>query len=120
MLKIEKVSWGKVRIDGQDFWQVLVIGEKMIPREVERVKQAYGTDHVVADWEQKLLLSANPEMILIVNGWSGLLKVDEEFKKKVEDAGIELRVVLTPEVVKEYNHLIVEGRKVNCLIHTTC
>jgi hypothetical protein len=120
MVKIEKVSWGKVRIDGQDFWQVLVISEKMISREVERVKQTYGTDHVVADWEQKLLLSENPEVILIVNGWSGLLKVDEEFKKKVENAGIELRVVLTPKVAEEYTRLINKGKRVNCLIHTTC
>ncbi len=68
MVKIEKVSWGKVRIDGQDFWQVLVIREKMISREVERVKQVYGTDHVVADWEQKLFLSENPELLLIPLG----------------------------------------------------
>lgn len=120
MPKIEKVSWAKVKIDGQDYWQVLLIGEKIIPREVERVKQEYGTDHVVADWEQKLLLSENPEVILIVSGWSGFLRVDEEFEKKVEDAGAELRVVLTPRVTEEYNQLIEEGKRINTLIHTTC
>lgn len=120
MPKIDNVSWAKVKIDDKDYWQVLLVGEKVIPREVERVKQKYGTDHVVADWEQKLLLSGNPEVILIASGWSGILKVDEEFAKKVEDAGAELRVVLTPRVVKEYNQLITEGKRVNALIHTTC
>ena len=120
MVKIEKISWAKVRINGQDFWQVLLIGEKMISRQVEKVKQAYSTDHVVADWEQKLLLSENPEVILIANGRNGLLKVDGEFKKKVENLGIELKVVLTPKVISEYNQLIKQGKKVNCLIHTTC
>lgn len=120
MPKIEEASWAKAKIDGQDYWQVLLIGEKIIPREVEKVKQEYGTDHVVADWEQKLLLSGNPEVVLVASGWTGLLRVDDEFKKKVEDAGIELRVVLTPRVVKEYNRLVKEGKRVNALIHTTC
>lgn len=120
MAKIDKVSWAKAKIDGKEYWQVLVIGEKIIPREVERVKQEYGTDHAVADWEQKLLLSENPEVILIASGWSGILRVEEEFKKKVEETGAELRVVLTPRIVKEYNQLITEGKRVNALIHTTC
>lgn len=120
MLKIEKVSWGKVKINGQTYHQALIIGEKILERDKDKLENLFGTTHQIGDWEQKLLLSENPEVILIVNGWSGLLKIDEEFKKKVEDTGIELRVVLTSEVVKEYNHLIAEGRKVNCLIHTTC
>jgi len=120
MAKIDKVSWAKVKIDGKDYWQVLVIGEKVVPREVEKVKREHGTDHAMADWEQKLLLSNNPEVILIANGWSGVLKVGEEFAKKVEEAGAELRIVLTPRVVKEYNQLVEEGKKVNALIHTTC
>lgn len=120
MAKIEKVSWGKVKIDGQDFWQVLVIGKKVVPREVERVKQEYGTDHVVASWEQELLLSENPEIILIANGWSGVLRVDEGFKKKIENTGVELRLVLTPKVVEEYNQLVEKEKRVNALIHTTC
>jgi len=120
MAKIDKVSWAKVKIDGKDYWQVLLIGEKVTPREVERVKQEYGTDHVVADWEQKMLLSESPEVILIANGWSGVLKVNEKFKNQISKLGMELRVVLTPRLVKEYNQLIKEGKRVNALIHTTC
>ncbi len=120
MVKIENVAWGKVRIDSQDYWQVLVVDKKVIPREVERVKQQYGTDHVVADWEQKELLSNKPDIILIANGWSGLLEVAEEFKNKIESLNIELKVVSTPKVITEYNQLIKQGKKVNCLIHTTC
>ena len=120
MVKIEKISWAKVRINGQDFWQVLLIGKEMIPRKVEKIKQIYGTDHVVADWEQKLLLSENPEVILIANGWNGVLKVEENFKKRIEKRGIELKIVLTPRIMEEYQQLINQGKKVNCLIHTTC
>lgn len=120
MPKIDKVSWAKAKIDGQDYWQALIIGEKIIPREVERVKEEYGTDHVVADWEQKLLVSGNPEVILIASGWSGILEVNEKFQNQIAKSGIELRVVLTPRVVREYNQLVEEGKQVNALIHTTC
>lgn len=120
MPKIESLTWANVKIGGQGFWQVLVIGERLVPRDVERVKKEYGTDHVVADWEQELLLSENPEVILVANGWSGILKVGQDFKEKAKKAGTELRVVLTPKAAEEYNQLIKDGKRVNALIHTTC
>lgn len=127
MPKIDSVSWGKVKIDGKDYWQVLIVDGKVIPREVEKVKEKYGTDHAIADREQELLLSGNPEVILIANGWSGLLKVSQKFNLacrqagvKSQKLGIELRVVLTPKIVEEYNFLVQAGKRVNCLIHTTC
>jgi hypothetical protein len=120
MVKIEKVSWGKVKINNQVYHQALIIGNKVLERDKDKLQTLFGTTHEIGDWEQKELLSNDPDVILIASGWSGLLKVDEEFKKKVEDTGIELRVVLTPKVAKEYNYLIIEGRKINCLIHTTC
>jgi len=120
MPKIEKVSWRKVKIDGKEYWQVLIVGEKVIPREVEKVKQVYGTDHVIADWEEKLLFSENPEVILIATGWGGVLKVNPKFKIQSSKLGIELKEVLTSKIIGEYNQLIFEGKKVNALIHTTC
>lgn len=56
----------------------------------------------------------------MANGWSGVLKVGEDFKKRVEKSRAELRVVLTPKIVEEYNRLVEKGKKVNALIHTTC
>jgi len=118
--KIEAISWGKVKINGQDYWQVLIIGGKVVPREVERVKQVYGNDHVIADWEQKLLLSNKPEIILVATGFNGVLKVNSKFKIQILKLGIELKTLLTPQAVSEYNRLVAEGIKVNALIHTTC
>lgn len=120
MPKINKVSWGKVRIDDQKYWQVLVIASEIIPRKVEAIKEKYGTDHLVSSEEQKLLLSKNPEVILIASGWSGVLKVQEEFREKIKAKGVELKTLLTPRAVKEYNQLVTEGKRVNALIHTTC
>jgi len=119
-MKIESVGWRKVKIDGKEYWQVLIVGEKIIPRGVEKVKEVYGTDHVIASWEEELLFSGDPQVILIATGWSGVLKVNPKFKIQSSKLGIEVRKVLTPRVVREYNKLISEGKKVNALIHTTC
>lgn len=120
MPKIDKVSWGKVKVDGKEYHQVLIVGNEVLERDKPKLENLFGTTHQIGDWEQEKFLSNQPEIILIASGWSGLLRVDDKFKKKVEDARIELRVVLTPKVVGEYNRLVEEGKKVNVLIHTTC
>lgn len=120
MPKIDKVSWGKVKIDGKNHSQVLIIGDQVYERDSEKLHQLFRTSHEIADWEQKLLLSKNPEVILIATGWNGVLKVNEKFKNQILKLGIELRAVLTPKAIDEYNRLVDEGKKVNALIHTTC
>ncbi len=120
MVKIEKISWGKAKVNGQVYHQVLIVGEKVLPRDQEKLEKLFGTTHQIADWEQKELLSGHPDVILIANGWNGILKVNPKFKVQISKLGIELRVVSTGRVRREYQNLMEEGKKVNCLIHTTC
>ena len=120
MPSINKVFWGKVKIDNQEYHQVLIIGNEIIERNKTRLKAVFGTDHRIGEWEQKKLLSTQPEIILIASGWSGILKVDEKFRDEARIKGIELKIVLTPRIVKEYHQLVKEGKRVNALIHTTC
>ena len=120
MLKIEKVSWAKVRINGQNYHQALIIGNKVLERDKDKLQTLFRTTHEIGDWEQKELLSGQPSVILIANGWQGVLKVSDDFQKKVEKKGMELKVVLTRRFLKEYQSLIKKGIKVNALIHTTC
>jgi hypothetical protein len=118
--KIDKLSWGKVKVDGQDYHQVLLVGEKIIPREVDKLHQLFGTTHKIDAWEKKALLSGKPEVMIVASGWNGALKVDEEFKKACQKRGVDLRILLSQAAIKEYNRLVSEGKKVNALIHTTC
>lgn len=120
MPKIDKVSWGKVKIDGQDHHQVLLVGNEVMERENDKLRDLFGTTHRMGDWEKKRLFSGKPEIVLVATGWSGLVKIDDDFKRELEKKEIELQTVLTPKVVKRYNQLIQEGRRVNALIHTTC
>lgn len=120
MPKIDKLSWAKIKVDGKDYHQVLLVGEEVIPRDVNKLESLFGTTHRIGDWEKEKLLANQPEIVIIGNGWSGVLKVDEEFKAKCAKAGVDLRVVLTPKAAEEYNQLIKDGKRVNALIHTTC
>lgn len=120
MVKVDKVKWGNVWVDGQKYHQVLIIGDQVSKRDSGRLRDLFKTTHRIGDWEQKLLLSKKPEIILIAHGWNGVLKVSEEFKKKIAEPGIELQIVSTPKIVKEYQQLTKKGKKVNVLIHTTC
>lgn len=120
MPKIDKLSWAKIKVDGKDYHQVLLVGDEVIPRDVNKLESLFGTTHQIGDWEKEKLLSNQPEIIVIGNGWNGVLKVDEEFKAKCAKAGVALRILLTQPAVAEYNRLIEKGRKVNALIHTTC
>lgn len=120
MIKIEEIKWSKVKIDHKNYFQVLIISEKVYERDTTKLNKLFGTSHQIGDWEKKLLLSGHPQVILVANGWQGVLQVDEEFKNKILQLGIDLKVVVTPQFIKEYNHLIKTGKSVNCLIHTTC
>ncbi len=120
MPKVDKVSWGKVKVDGRDYHQVLLIGDEVIERESDKLHDLFGTTHRMGDWEKKKLVSGKPEIVLVATGWSGLVKIDEDFRKELGKGKVKLETVLTPKVVKRYNQLVQEGRRVNSLIHTTC
>jgi len=120
MVHFEKTWFGGVRINGQDFSQVLVVGEEIEERDAQRLNQLYGTTHRIGPWEVEKLLSNKPEIIIIGNGQSGVLEVTSEVEEKIRASGAELKVLLTPEAISEFNKLYQEGKKVNALIHTTC
>jgi len=120
MVKINSVSWGKVEIDSFLYNQALIIGEKVLERQEAKLENLFGTTHKIGEWEQEQLLGGNPEIILIAIGWASVLKVSRDFKKKVEKSQVELRLVSTGRVIKEYDQLVRQGKRVNVLIHTTC
>lgn len=120
MIRINKVSWGKVKVNQQLYHQALIVDQQVQERDSFNLRQLFGTTHRISPEEQKQLLSQSPGIILIASGWNGVLKVSPEFKDRIKQKGIALKVVLTPKAVKEYNQLVEQGWRVNALIHTTC
>ncbi|MFZ5365894.1 MAG: MTH938/NDUFAF3 family protein [Patescibacteria group bacterium] len=120
MVKIDSCGWGNIVVNGRQYHEVLIVREKVEPRDDERLEKELGTDHLIGGWEQELLMRGNPEVIIIGTGQAGVLKVLEEVKEKLVNSGAEIKILLTPQAVSEFNRLASEGKKVNALIHTTC
>lgn len=120
MIKIDAVEWGKIVVKGREYKQILAVGEKVFERDSEKLHQLFGTTHQIGDWETEELLKGKPEVIVIGNGWDGILEVSEELRTKSEELEIEIKILRTPKAVEEFNQLVEEGKRVNALIHTTC
>ncbi len=119
-MRIDSVEWKKITVDGKEYQQVLIIGDQVLERDSEKLHQLFDTTHKIGDWEEELLFSGKPEIILIGNGFDGVLEVSEKFKVQSSKLEIELKILKTPQAVEEFNKLSEEGKKLNALIHTTC
>jgi hypothetical protein len=120
MVKIDKIKWGNLWLAGKKYHQVLIIADQVFERESEKLRQLFGTTHQIGDWEEKLLLAQNPEIILIGLGWNGDVEIRPEFREKIKKKKIELKAILTGQAAAVYNDLVQAGKRVNALIHTTC
>lgn len=119
-IKLESTKFGRVTINGKAYPDVLLVGDKIILRNLERLHRKYGTAHIVPPEELDQLLEAGPEVLVIGAGQQGLLQVDSCLKEMAKEAGVSLIIKRTPLALREYQRLVAEGKKVNALIHVTC
>lgn len=119
MIRFDSTVFGSVTINGNKYGDVLVVDDKVIPRDKDNLRKVFGTSHYISDDEVKKLLKGEPQAVIIGTGHSGLLQVSEKVRRKIEQAGAELLVERTPEAIKTFNELL-QTKIVNALIHTTC
>jgi hypothetical protein len=119
-LKIDHCEFGEIIINGKKFHQILISKNKVLERDEKRLEETFNSSHFIGDWEKELLFSNNPDVIIIGNGYQGILKVDESLIKEAQEKNIKLIINFTPEAVSLYNQLVEKVEIVNCLIHTTC
>lgn len=120
MTHIDSTNFGGVIVDGKKYSQVLIVGNNVFERDYKRLKKEFGTSHVIPDWEIKKLLENNPEIIIVATGQDGVLKVNDEARKKLTVNETQIISEVTPKAIETYNRLIKENKKVNALVHTTC
>jgi hypothetical protein len=120
MPHINSTEFGSITIDSKKYGQVVIVGDKVVEREYDRLKKLFGTSHKIGDWELEELLKDKPEIIVIGTGQSGALVVDKEIIDAIKREGIELIIEETPQATMIYNDRVTEGKKINALIHTTC
>jgi len=66
------------------------------------------------------VFEAAPEVLVVGTGAHEMMRVPEETRRAVEEAGIEIIVERTAEAARRYNTLATEGRRVAGAFHLTC
>jgi hypothetical protein len=110
-------GWAKVgeKIYEQD---VLILADgRVMPRNMAEVTKKYGTDHAVGIEEIQILMSGNPDTIIIGTGQNGEVKLTREARNYVVQNKLNVVEGISPKACKYYDTLA--GKKA-ALIHVTC
>ncbi|HAE86130.1 MAG TPA: hypothetical protein DCG78_06460 [Anaerolineaceae bacterium] len=117
---ITRFEWATFTINGQIHSPEAGVGKDIFlsPQGVSAWYERKG--HKLKAGMVKRALSLKPEVLIIGNGVEGALEIGKKARQEVEDAGVKLVVLRTPEACREYNRLYHQGKRVILLAHGTC
>jgi len=113
-IKISHYSFGKIIIDDKTYTSDVIIYQ----------------DHIDTSWWRKEghrlsvedisdAINAQPDIMIIGTGYSGMMKVPQETIKFITSKGIEIKVERTEQAVELFNSMP-KGKKVITALHLTC
>ena len=111
---INSYSFGNITIDGKNYRSDVIIFPDKINSKWWRK-----SGHLLSNEDIGEILKYKPEMLIIGTGASGLMKVDQKVKDKLNSLGIGFIIKKTTEAVEEYNKLEKKD-KIICAFHLTC
>jgi len=111
---IEHYSFGSIIIDGQNYTSDVIIFPDHIQSSWWREQ---GHRLSLADIEPAL--ESKPELLIVGQGASGMMKIDSDLTRQLDARGIELIAVDTAQACEIHNRLEREKALVTCL-HLTC
>lgn len=117
--RVEAPGFGRLIVDGE-VWEkdVYLRADGSVKKRKKRLaKTAYGSGHVVGPDELERVCEGDPEVLVVGSGYGGALRVCPEGVKWLQERGIALEVLRTPEAARRFSEL--EGRRA-ALIHVTC
>lgn len=114
-MTIDDYSFGRIRIDGQDYDRDVIVRPDRVEagwwrREGHRLDLA-DLDDVLAD---------PPGVLVIGTGYFGRMAVPRETREALRDKGIEVRAERTGKAVEAFNRLAAEHGRVVAALHLTC
>ena len=117
---ITHFEWATFTIDGQIHSPEKGVGKDIFlsPEGVSAWHERKG--HKLKRSMVKRALALKPEVLIIGNGVEGALEIGKKARKEIDDAGVKLIVLRTPEACREYNRLYRQGKCVILLAHGTC
>jgi glucokinase len=117
--RIDRVEFGMVTVDGEELAHDVHIraNGKVRRRKKARLREQYGTSHLVDAEELAGVCKGSPEVVIIGRGFQSMLRLTEDARTFLEAADFDCRMLPTPEAVEAYN--AATGRKA-LLLHVTC
>ncbi len=110
---IEHFTFGKITIDGKNYEDIKIIGDKVIP-------WYYVQHHTVTKQDILEIFEDNPEYVVIGIGTSRYVHVNNDVVELAKEKNIKLIIEDTEKACQKYNQLKQQGKKVNAIIHATC
>jgi hypothetical protein len=112
--QIENYRFGRIRIDGADYYRDVIIFPDHVQSDWWRVE-----GHSLALEDLETVLPRSPSTLIVGRGAYGRMAVPEETRRAIEAAGIEVLAEKTGEAVKTYNRMREKGNIIAAL-HLTC
>ena len=111
-------------IDSYDFGRIVIKGKRYNSDLIvfpDKVRDGWWRKegHRLHVEDLKDILEAKPEVLVVGTGYSGIMTVPPETRKRIESEGIELITQRTTEACKTFNSLV-KSRKVVAALHITC
>lgn len=111
---IDDYSFGRLTVDGREYRSdVIVLPERVLDSWWRRE----GHNLCLEDLEEAL--ACRPEVLVIGQGHSGLMKVPPAVTEELRRRGIEVLIAPTQRAVLEYNRAC-GGKRTVAALHLTC
>ncbi len=114
-VKVEEISFGRIRINGQVYRDDIVIdnGKISYRRKEESRKQKFKYGHTPLTVHENI--PWNCKKLVIGTGHYGSLPIEEEVKAEAKRRGVELIIEKTPDAIKHLGE-----PDTNFVLHLTC
>lgn len=115
-LRIDSYSFGKIRIDGVDYTDdVIILRDRVVS---PWWRKAGG--HLFAPPDLTDVIAAKAEVVVLGVGAYGVVKVDPAAEVALAEAGSRVVALESGDAVDEYNRLFEQGADAIAALHLTC
>jgi hypothetical protein len=120
-MKIDSTKFGSITINGQFFpYDVYILPTGKIEKRNKKESPRINGHRSLGIKELEYLLSYHPEILFIGMGQSGVLPIQKEAEKMLEECSCQVIQDLTPKLLSHFNQIFGGEKKVVGIFHTTC
>lgn len=112
---IESYEFGHIVINGRTYTaDVIVLPDRVL----SSWWRQEGHELAIADLDE--IIAAQPDVLVVGTGYSGLMRILPETEAYLTDQNIQLIAERTADACRTYNRLLSAGRNVVAAFHLTC